>query len=438
MGLLKNIFLLIRLNPKEIKKAKNEQFFLQKNSTWKILKFKLSSLIILSILLALSAQAQQKFPTLIRSSLDDEVVTLSADKPVYFPGDLVQITVRRNDSAATIVDVTPILIIEDTKLKFIGNNTYSALIPLVCTPGIYRVRLGILDTKGRRFIYETDCTVDVEEIQVIERISNFVHIEPNAGGENIESAVTLDRNEIRKLRVIFERDSIHLGRGPQFITIRTTVQLRDGTKTQTFERRILTFRSYNDPGRDRAMLIQYRRAYGIYAAIRPEEFDQVWIHLDSLPNWAIVKISIEPDYTIKIGGYDRTNFYTRYFRIKGPTIEMGFSLGIPKVLYDSQKGDSLAYGNSSAMLRFYYVSELSGNRFPVNLGFGTFGENSPIDVNVGRGGFALSAFLDLSEMTRMIGINLGEKITAGIEFVPFFPVQKKMRFLIAAQVGISF
>ncbi|MCX6168443.1 MAG: hypothetical protein NTX65_03820 [Ignavibacteriales bacterium] len=382
------------------------------------------------------AQAQQRYPTLIRSSLEDEIVILSVDKPVYFPGDTVHLTLQRNDSTETVA-VTPILIIEKTILKSIGHNIYTATIPQACAPGQYRVRLGVLDSQGRRFVYETDCIVDVEENQVIEQVSRYVHIEPEAGGQDVKSALTLDRSQIRNLRVIFRRDSIRLGMGPQFVTIRTTVQLRDGTTTQTFERRVLTFRSDNDPNRDRAMLIQYRAAYGAFAAIRSEEFTQVRIHVDSLPDWSIIKINIEPDYTIKIGGYDRANSYTRYFRVRGSTIEVGFSIGIPKILYDNQPKDSLNYGNSSAMIRFYYVNGVSGNRFPVNLGIGTFGVNSPVDVNIDRGGFALSVFLDVAEMTRILGIDFIKKITAGLEFVPFFPVEKRARFLIVAQVGLA-
>jgi hypothetical protein len=226
--------------------------------------------------------------------------------------------------------------------------------------------------------------------------------------------------------------------GPQFVTIRTMVLLRDGTTAQTFERRVLTFRSDKDPDRDRAMLLQYRTAYGAYAAIQSEEFTQVRIHVDSLPDWAIIKINIEPDYTIKIGGYDHLNSYTRYFRVKGPTIEIGFSLGIPKVLFDTQAKDTIKYGNSSAMIRFYFVDGISGNRFPVNLGFGTFGVSSPLDVSVGRGGFALSTFLDIVEMTRLlVGIDLIKKINAGLEIVPFFPIAKRARILLDVQVGIA-
>lgn len=401
-----------------------------------MLKFKITFVLIFWILATCLIQAQQKYSTLIRSSLEDEIIILFVDKPVYFPGDSVQLTIQRKDSLAPIV-VTPILIIEGTTLISSGLNNYSIIIPETCKPGIYRIHLGVLDVQGRRFVYETECFVNIEEHQVIEQISKYVHIEPAAGSDDPLTAVTLSRSQIRDIRVIFDRDSISLGMGPQFVTIRTTVQSRDGTMSQLFERRVLTFRSDNDPNRDRAMLIQYRTAYGSYAAIRAEEFSEVQIHLDSLPDWAIIKISIEPDYSIKIGGYDRFNTFTRYFRVKGPQIEIGFSLGIPKVLFDTQAEDTLEYGNTSAMVRFYYVNEISGNRFPVNLGVGTFGVSSPLDVNVGRGGFAFSVFLDLVEMTRLVGIDLNNKITAGLEVAPFFPVKMKARILINAQIGIS-
>jgi hypothetical protein len=396
---------------------------------------KLKYLTIFCILFVWSVQAQQKYPTLIRSSLENEIIILSVDKSVYYPGDTVSITVQRNDSSATSAAI-PILIMEGTTLKPIARNIYTAVIPLGTAPGLYRVRLRFKDSKGRRYVYATDCTVNVEEHQIIEKLSKYVSVEPE-GGEDQKSAVTLDRNQVRNLKVIFRRDSIGRGKGPQFVTIKTTVLLRDGTTAQTFERRVLTFRSDRDPRRDYAMLTQYRKAYGAYAAIRPEEFEEVKIKVDSLPDWAVVKINVEPDYTIKIGGYDQSNSYTRYFHVKGPTIEIGLSLGIPKVLYDTRANDTIIYGNYSAMVRFYYVNEITGRRFPVNLGFGTYGVNSPIDVGTGRGGFALSVFFNMAEMTRMVGIKLSKTITAGIELAPFFPLERKWRFLIAAQVGIA-
>ena len=185
------------------------------------------------------------------------------------------------------------------------------------------------------------------------------------------------------------------------------------------------------------MFIQYRTAYGAYAAISTQELEQVRLPLDSLPGWSTIRVNIEPDYTIKIGAYDRSNSVTRYFRVRGPTIEIGFSLGIPKVLYDTQAQDTVDYGTSSAMLRFYYVNTESGNRFPVSFGVGTFGVSSPIDVGVGRGGFALSPFLDLVELTRIRDLGFIKKVNAGLELTLFFPIERKARLLINAQVGFS-
>ena len=83
------------------------------------------------------------------------------------------------------------------------------------------------------------------------------------------------------------------------------------------------------------------------------------------------------------------------------------------------------------------MNEISGHRFPVNFGIGTFGVNSPLDVRIGGGGFALSLFLDVVEITRVLDIDLMKKVTAGLEVAPFFPIKKKARILIDAQVGIA-
>lgn len=395
---------------------------------------KLSFIAIFYLSLVSIIFAQQSFPTLIRSSLEDEILIVSIDKSVYYPGDTVKITMQRNDSSATSV-ATPILLIDGTAMKQTGRNVYTAEIPPTCAPDEYRVRIRVKDSQGRRYIYESDCIVNVEEHQEIEDLNRYISIEPGAGSDEIKTAQTLDLWQIRRLHVVFQRDSIRLGMGPQFVTIRTTVLLRDGSTSQVFERRVLTFRSDNDPRRDRAMLAQYRKAYGEFAAIRQEEFSRVKIKVDSLPDWAFVTINVEPDYTIKIGGYNPANSYTRYYHVRGPKMEIGFILGIPKVLYDTKAKDTIEYGNYSAMVRFYYVEESTGHRFPVNLGFGTFGVNSPIDVKVGGGGFALSVLFNVAEMSRMVGFDLAKKISAGIELTPFFPLQKKARFLLNVQVG---
>jgi hypothetical protein len=312
-----------------------------------------------------------------------------------------------------------------------------AVIPQTVTPEAYRIYIKVLDIRGQYYFYETNCFVNIEENQAVEQVNNYVRIGPEAGSKNPRTAVTLDREQIQNLRVIFERDSIGERMGPQFVTIRTTVQSREESANQTFERRVLTFRGCGNPNRDRVMFTQYRKAYGAYAAILPAELEQVHLQLDTLPNWAVIKVNVQPDYTIKIGAYDRFNSVTQYYRVKGPRIETRFALAIPKVLYDTQARDTIEYGKTSAMIRFYYVNAVSGHRFPVNLGVGTFGVNSPIDVSVGQGGFAASIFLDVVELIRKFWVDFGVKVNAGLELTPFFPIKRRSRILLDAQVGFS-
>jgi hypothetical protein len=108
------------------------------------------------------------------------------------------------------------------------------------------------------------------------------------------------------------------------------------------------------------------------------------------------------------------------------------------VLYDTRANDPLEYGNFSAMVRFYSVDLKTGNRFPVSAGIGVFGVNSPADVGIGRGGFALSAFLDMAEMLRIFNVSFTKKVNIGLELAPFLPIGKKGRFLLVAQAAFSF
>lgn len=381
-------------------------------------------------------QSQSNSSTILWPSIEDASINVSVDKPVYFVGDTIYLSLRLIDST-TAIRVTPVLNMEGMTLLSTGINTYAAVIPQTVTPESYRVCVKVLNVRRQQFYYETNCFVNVEEVQDVEQVDHYVRIGPEAGSKNPRKAVTLDRGQIRNLRVIFERDSIRELMGPQFVTIRTTVQSRDEIAVQTFERRVLTFRSSGDSNRDRVMFTLYRKAYGAFAAILPEELEHVHLQLDSLPNWSVIKVNVQPDYTIKIGAYDRFNSVTRYYRVKGHRIETKFALAIPKVLYDTQARDTMEYGKTSAMMRFYYVGVISGHRFPVSLGAGTFGVNSPIDVRVGQGGFAASIFLDVVELIRNFGIPLGIKVNAGLELTPFFPIKRRSRILLNAQVGFS-
>ncbi len=386
---------------------------------------------------AMNGQAQLKTTFLIQSTDEDERIDLSINKPVYLPGDTVLLVIQRNDSTTT-ASVAPMLLMERTAFKPIGVNTYLAVIPQSVTPGSYPVRLKVTDSGGRRFRYSTECVITVEEYQDVEKISRYVRIIPEIGSTNIRTAVTLNREEVRNLQVHFDRDSIRHRMGPQFLRITTTILLRDGGSVPSYERRMVTYRTHGDVNRDRQMFIQYRTAYGAYANIRPEELEAVRVPVDSLPDWAILCIHIEPDYAIRIGAVDRSNTMTQYFRVRGPSTELGFSLAIPKVLYDTRSDDPILYGNTSATVRLYFISLETGNRFPVSLGVGMFGVNSPIDLGVGRGGFAFSVFMDMAELIRMVNASFTQKVNFGIELDPFFSFKKKARVLLSAQAGFSF
>ncbi len=393
--------------------------------------------ILLCVLGTFSTHAQIKTSILIQSTLEDESINFSVDKSVYFPGDTVLLVIQRNDTTTAGL-IIPILPITGVVLKSTGRGKYFAVIPQTVTPGSYPVRIRVTDTEGRRFRYETDCVVTVEEHQDVEQLSRYVSIIPDAGSDNIRTATTLTRAQVRNLMVWFRRDSIRAGMGPQFVRITTTILLRDGMAAPSYERRVVTYRSRGDPYKDRAMFTQYRAAYGAFANIRPEELERVLVPVDSLPDWAILGIHIEPDYSIKIGAVDRSNSMTRYFRVRGSTIEIGLSLAIPKVLFDTRAKDTTQYGNTSGMVRFYYVDSGTGNRFPVSLGIGMFGVNSPIDVGTGRGGFAMSMFLDVAELVRIVNVGFIKKVNIGLELDPFFPIGRKARMLFVAQAGVSF
>jgi hypothetical protein len=400
-----------------------------------MLKYAVSCLMAVILLGVSWAPAQERPGPGLRAALLDSVVVVT-DKPVYEPGDTLVVVVHRHGVPSS-VRITPTVALEGLTLRDRGENTYRAVIPREAATGFYRIDLQVVEADGRRFAHESGRSVEIEEHQAVEDVFRFVDIVPMSGGLDPQHAMTLDPDQFRDLRVAFRRDSIRPWMGPQFVTIRTTVVSANGITAQTFERRVLTFRRHGDPLRDRALFVRYRTAYGPYAAISTKELDQVELQVDSLPAWAVVKVNIEPDYTVRIGAYDRFNSVTRYFRVRGPTTEIGFSLGIPKVLYDTQAADSIEYGNTSAMLRLYFLGAETGRRFPVSLGAGTFGDHSPIDVGSGRGGFALSTFLDLVEVMRLLDVGPINKLTAGLEVTPFFPLKHRARLLINAQVGFS-
>jgi len=400
-----------------------------------MLKRTLTYLLPVCLFAAVSLQAQQR-SMLLLSPISDGRLVITMDKPVYFPDDTLRMSIRQ-DAGGRALSVTPIIPLEGMTLTASGRDSFAAIVPTTVIPGMYRILLRVSDEDGRRMLYETDRVVEIEEYRAVEQLCDYVRVGPVEGGTAPNDAVTLNSSEMRDLRILFLRDSIRPRMGPQFVTITTIVQPRDGPASRSFERRVVTFRSHGDPAKDRAVFTQYRTVYGAYAAISPEELESVRVPQDSLPAWALITVTIEPDNTIRMGGGDRSNSVVRYYRVKGPAIEVGFSLGIPKVLYDTQSADSVEYGSTSAMFRLYRVDAESGNRFPVSLGMGTFGVGSPIDVGAGRGGFALSAVLDVVELTRIRELGMIKKFYAGLELTLFSPIERRIRLLLNAQVGFS-
>jgi hypothetical protein len=401
-----------------------------------MLSLRLLGLVFLSLAAGLRAQVQSSSVIPIPASPENGLIRVSVDKPVYFPGGTVHVTAEWTDSASNVT-VTPFLAIGDALLHPAEGDAYALAIPADASPGSYRVRLEVSQADGRLVYYDTDCFVNVEEYQAIEQVADYVYICPDSVTGAPPKALTLEREQLPGLQVVFQRDRIRARMGPQFVTISVEVQSRNGTPVRRDTRRMVTFRSQGDPVRDHAMFLRYRSAYGPYTTIRPEELERVQIQIDSVPNWAIIKVRVEPDYAVTIGANDRSNFVVRYFRVKGPAVEAGLALGVPKVLWDSRAKDSVDYGSTSAMVRLYFLDGTTGQRFPFSLGIGTFGVDSPIDVGRNRGGYAVSVFLDMVEIVKRIRIDLGGKVNAGLELTPFFPVEKKVRLLLNAKVGLS-
>ena len=99
------------------------------------------ALLALCAVCSICVQAQKRTTTLVQSILDESII-ISTDKPVYFPGDTLHLTIQREDSSTRAI-VTPLVAIEGVKLNSDGQGTYIAVIPQIVTPGSYRILLRI-------------------------------------------------------------------------------------------------------------------------------------------------------------------------------------------------------------------------------------------------------------------------------------------------------
>jgi hypothetical protein len=275
-------------------------------------------------------------------------------------------------------------------------------------------------------------------IRQIVPFEKFVTITPFKGGPDERSAVALDKSQLSRLAIVFQRNNLRKEDGPQFVKITTTITTRKGEVYDKMIQYAFTFAKEPTPDSDEARMRMYAQQILPFGFVSRSKIDSVDIHLDSLPDWGTIKIEVTPDeeYTKYARHYLKNE--TWYFRAKGIRWEAGFFLGIPKVLYDSNKKNSVVYGNASAMVRFFLLNDKTGNRYPLNIGVGTFGVSTPIDVSKSGGGFVVSLFLDVVQMiNNNFDVDLGTHFNAGLEISPFFPIEHHARMLLSARIGIS-
>ena len=284
---------------------------------------------------------------------------------------------------------------------------------------------------------ETAQAVAAASQRRIAPLSDYVEIGPVSGGSSEGRAVALDKADLARLVVRFQRDSLGVDDGVQFARITVTITRPDGTLHDKIVEKAFTFARDADAAIEQSTLQGYARAIHPLGFASRRKIDSVEIDLGDVPDWAFVEVRVDPDPDFAAYAYHRGNRVERYYRARGRRIDGALYLGIPQVLADSRPREGLDYGRTSAMYRLFWLDAETGTRFPVNVGFGVFGVRSPIDVSSRGGGFACSAFLDVFEVARLAGLELTTKVNAGIEVVPFLPVDRPARVLLALRVGIA-
>jgi hypothetical protein len=265
----------------------------------------------------------------------------------------------------------------------------------------------------------------------------YIECEPIAGGtEASPTSVTLE--EAMQLRVSFHRDRLPADCGVQFISVTISIYNKQMMLIDKIVKHAFTFPHARNGESDQKVLSDLARKIVPFGFVSERKINHVMLLNDTVPGWTLIKIEVAPDE-------EYTKFAERlrykmqwWYRVKGPQLEEEFFLGIPKVLYDSRSRDTITYGNASAMLRFYYLDAESGERYPFNLGIGTFGVSTPIDVSKNGGGFAVSLLFDVIQAVRIFyRLNITTKVNAGFEITPFFPLERKSRVLLNARIGYS-
>ncbi|MBI2427233.1 MAG: hypothetical protein HYV29_00270 [Ignavibacteriales bacterium] len=260
----------------------------------------------------------------------------------------------------------------------------------------------------------------------------------HAGGRTVSDAAPYSSQALHTIKIGFDRSKILPMHGPQFIKVTTSVYKRDGSLYNRTTQYAFTFPLQPSPKDDILLMRTISERIMTYNFTNRRKIDTIDVHLDSLPGWSVVEVNVTPDE--EFTKYERRSLtrQTWFFRTTGNRFESSFFLGIPKVLYDSEKNDTITYGNASAMVRFSYLDGETGEPYPFNVGIGTFGVSTPIDVSSKGGGFAISVMFDVVRaFDRMYKWNITNKVNAGIEITPFFPINHRARILVNARIGIS-
>jgi hypothetical protein len=252
-----------------------------------------------------------------------------------------------------------------------------------------------------------------------------------------DTTVTLRLSRIRNLRIVFDRDSLDVKDGPQFLKVTTVSKGANGQVLDENVQYAITFRRLQDPVSDIGQLERFVEQVNPMGYYNPELMDGVPIQVDSLGKWGWLSVRIEPESEL-VKYYGRIRNRIEFtVRVKGGSMQTGLTLSVPKVLYDTCEDDSVDYGSTSAMLRIYALHPKTGERYPFDVGVGTFGLSSPIDVSKKGGGFAVSLYFDVIQMLRVMKVRIPYKVNAGFDVSPFFPIGHKSRVLFSARLGIT-
>jgi hypothetical protein len=275
------------------------------------------------------------------------------------------------------------------------------------------------------------------DARVIVPLREYVTISPFAGGLDYDNSRTISRDELGQLSIQFDRDILPLEGGPQFVRIFSTVTNKDGVLLDQLTQYAFTFPREETPQDDARQMKKYADQISQFGFISRGRSDSVEISLDTLPDWGHVRIEVTPDEEYTKYTSSRNTRLVWHYRIRGNWLDSKFTLGIPKVIYDTHSADTVEYGNASALLRFFYLNQVTGKQFPVSFGLGLYGVSTPIDVSNRGGGFVFSLYFDVIQFLRLNGLDITERATAGLEIAPFFPVDHRARVLLSARIGYS-